>query len=124
MKKLLLTLGTVLLISGCSKEPNIYLNCPLDYGGNLRLTIDTSKKEFIFSVIMAGKNQPDVVLSYTDDDDELVSEKFFNGTKNAYYITTFNKINGELEQDKYDDDGWSRRGSKTSQCSVIKRVME
>tara|TARA_B110000977_G_scaffold13972_1_gene17457 strand:- start:2020 stop:2394 length:375 start_codon:yes stop_codon:yes gene_type:complete len=124
MKKLLLTLATVLLISGCSKEPNIILNCMGDQNDGMNLTIDSSKKELIFSVISFGEKQPDIVLSYTDNDDELVSEKFFRGPKNAYYITTFNKIDGELKQEKYDDDGYSRKDTKTNQCSVIKRVME
>lgn len=125
MNKLLLTLATVLLISGCAKEPNIFLNCSGDQFDGMNLTIDPSKKELIFSVISFGTKQPDIVMSYTDnDDDELVSEKFFNGPKNAYYITTFNKFNGELKEDKFDDDGYSRRGSRTYQCSIIERVME
>ena len=95
-----------------------------DQNDGMNLTIDSSKKELIFSVISFGEKQPDIVLSYTDNDDELVSEKFFRGPKNAYYITTFNKIDGELKQEKYDDDGYSRKDTKTNQCSVIKRVME
>ena len=49
MKKLLLTLATVLLISGCSKEPNIILNCMGDQNDGMNLTIDSSKKELILS---------------------------------------------------------------------------
>ena len=70
MNKLLLTLGTVLLISGCSKEPNIYLNCLTEGGYNFQFTIDTSKKEFIFYEGSEG-----LVNSYTDDGDKLISEK-------------------------------------------------
>tara|TARA_B100000787_G_scaffold166990_1_gene153021 strand:+ start:1335 stop:1778 length:444 start_codon:yes stop_codon:yes gene_type:complete len=147
MNKLLLTLGTVLLISGCSKEPNIYLNCLTEGGYNFQFTIDTSKKEFIFYEGSEG-----LVNSYTDDGDKLISEKvfinwearfdkqrkemdvpdwetYFMATKNKldngfdeYYMYTFNKINGDLVESDFQKD--KEETTNTYSCSVIKRVME
>ena len=122
MNKLLLTLATVLLISGCSKEPNINLNC-LAGGGeiNFQFTIDTSKKEFIF---YEGFER---LASYTNYGDKLISEKIFvnwearleeqkkydndllagkfkekiNNGFDEYYVMTFNKINGELVESDF-----------------------
>ena len=122
MNKLLLTLGIVLLISGCSKEPNIDFNCIADGGdSNFLFTIDTSKKEFIF---YEGFER---LASYTNYGDKLISEKIFvnwearleeqkkydnkllegkfkekiNNGFDEYYVMTFNKINGELVESDF-----------------------
>jgi len=126
MNKLLLTLGTVLLISGCSKEPNIDLNCIAGGGdSNFLFTIDTAKKEFIF---YEGSER---LASYTNDGDKLISEKIFINWElkieqqkkfmsnsqwqiysrdtrykiddefDEYYIMTFNKINGDLVESDF-----------------------
>ena len=122
MNKLLLTLGTVLSISGCSKEPNIDFNCVANGGdANFLFTIDTSKKEFIF---YEGFER---LGSYTNYGDKLISEKIFvnwearleeqkkydnkllegkfkekiNNGFDEYYVMTFNKINGELVESDF-----------------------
>ena len=125
MNKLLLTLATLLLISGCSKEPNIYLNCTTsggDYAFNL--TIDTSKKAFILS---GQEDEVSPLFSYTEHDNKLISEKIFIDWSAAirsgryednnssflkmqindfdeYMIYTFDKINNELRQDEFSKD--------------------
>ena len=122
MNKLLLTLGTVLSISGCSKDPNIDFNCVAGEGDyNFLFTIDTSKKEFIFY------EEFERLASYTNYGDKLISEKIFvnwearleeqkkydndllagkfkekiNNGFDEYYVMTFNKINGELVESDF-----------------------
>ena len=116
MNKLLLTLATVLLISGCAKEPNIYLNCLVNNGADeVQITIDTIKKE----IISYAQDEP-ASVSYTEYPDKLVSDKF-DVSEYGYSIATFNKINGNLIVDYYYE---NEEPSVTSPCSVIERVMK
>ena len=139
MNKLLLTLGTVLLISGCSKEPNIYLNCISDGGAgwdkNFRLTIDTSKKEFNWTYTLSQtyeKTVNQLPITYTEFDDKLITEKIIlawyvnpdvegEDLLPEYSIFTFDKISGSFIEKNYKDNKF--RFSR-SPCTRIDRVME
>ena len=135
MNKLLLTLATLLLISGCSKEPNIYLNCALGGEDYFELTIDTSKKAFIFSQ-QDWDVQP--LFLYTEHDNKLISEKIFIDWSAAirsgryednnssflkmqindfdeYEMYTFNKINTEVRGDTVYKD---KEENYTYQCTA------
>tara|TARA_B110000881_G_C18081277_1_gene273647 strand:- start:27 stop:461 length:435 start_codon:yes stop_codon:yes gene_type:complete len=141
MNKLLLTFATVLLISGCSREPNIYLNCALGVEDYFELTIDASKKAFIFSR-QDWNVQP--LFLYTEHDDKLISEKAFidwgaviTGGRfedkdshhlkmqindfDEYTIYTFDKINNELRQDEFFKD---KEEKYIYQCTAIEQVMK
>ena len=141
MNKLLLTFATVLLISGCSREPNIYLNCALGVEDYFELTIDASKKAFIFSR-QDWNVQP--LFLYTEHDDKLISEKAFidwgaviTGGRfedndshylkmqindfDEYAIYTFDKINNELRQDEFFKD---KEEKYIYQCTAIEQVMK
>ena len=142
MNKLLLTLGTVLSISGCSKEPNIDFNCVANGGdANFLVTIDTSKKEFIF---YEGFER---LASYTNYGDKLISEKIFvnwearlevqkkydndllegrfkekiNNGFDEYYVMTFNKINGELVESDFTE---KREKNKYFPEQIVKTLEE
>ena len=136
MNKLLLTLATLLLISGCSKEPNIYLNCTTS-GGDYAfdLTINTSKKAFILS---GQEDEVSPLFSYTEHDNKLISEKIFIDWSAAirsgryednnssflkmqindfdeYEMYTFNKINTEVRGDTVYKD---KEENYTYQCTA------